>query len=150
MDPGPAVLAAIALFLCAPMLAIAQQPEANGPPASTESAAAGTGSGTVYFFRGIKTLGAWIGYTIYDGGVRLGKLTSGTFLAATLPAGRHEFVVNSERQSALVLEIEPGTTSYVFATITLDVGRPALSVESQTLFEGMRPILKDVTERPRE
>jgi hypothetical protein len=150
MDPGPAVLAAIALFLCAPMLAVAQQPGAHGPPVSTASAAAGTEVGTVYFFRGIKTLGAWIGYTIYDGPARLGKLTSGSYLAVTLPAGRHEFVVNSERQAALVLDIEPGTTSYVFATILPDVGRPSLSVESQTLFEGMRPVLKDVTERPRE
>lgn len=161
---GWTCFAAIVLLLCTPLLTHAQERPANGPTspvaAETDSAvtregvvgrdSAGLDTGTVVFFRGIKMLGAWGGYTIYDGHVELGKLTSGTYFTVQLPAGEHRLVVNSWTQYPQYLSVDPGVTYYVFGTITWSTGNPLLYESPREMFEGMKPILKDVTVKPKE
>jgi len=155
---------AITLILCAPMLTPAQAPAADDAPLPVAGEAQGavnaggaTGGrtasadyGTVVFFRGIKVLGAAWGYTIYDGDTKLGKLTSGTYFSVQLPAGEHRLVVNSWTEHPQYLSVEPGQTYYVFGTVVRMSDHPFLSEAPREMFEGMKPILKDVTVKPQE
>jgi len=161
---GRTCCVAIALLLCAPLVALAQDRSANGAPlpvaAETGSAVTAEGvtgrdstrvdTGTVVFFRGKQLLGAAVGYTIYEGRVKLGKLTNGTYFSMQLPAGEHRLVVNSWTQYPYALEIRPGETHYVMGTITEDTNHPFLSESPREMFEGMKPILKEVGVKPKE
>jgi hypothetical protein len=153
--------AATALLLCTPLLILAQELPANSATlpvaAETDTAVTAEGvagrdsaAGTVVFFRGIKMLGAWGGYTIYEGHVELGKLTSGTYFTVKLPAGEHRLIVNSWTQYPQYLSVEPGLTYYVFGTVVYMSDHPLLYESPREMFEGMKPILKDVTVKPKE
>jgi len=165
---------AFAMALCAPLIAFGQSPappapapeaapaiapeaapvpvtEAAPAPAS-EAAPAATAAdaadmGTVIFFREKKFAGSMIRYIVREGGKELGKMSSGVYFTAQLPAGKHEFEVHSEAKDVLTLEVEPGETYYVIGTVTMGVmaGHPNLSPSDAATFEKMKASLKDVT-----
>jgi len=103
--------------------------------------------GTVIFFREKKFAGSMIRYIVREGGKELGKMSSGVYFTAQLPAGKHEFEVHSEAKDVLTLEVEPGETYYVIGTVTMGVmaGHPNLSPSDAATFEKMKASLKDVT-----
>jgi len=124
----------------APASAPAPQP-ASAPVAS----AGGSGTGTVVFFRESKFLGMAISFKVREGKTELGKLSSGSYFVANLPAGAHEFTVHSEAKDVLNLEVDAGEIYYVQGSISMGVlaGRPNLAPSDQATFDSMKAKLKD-------
>ena len=104
--------------------------------------------GTVIFFRESKFAGAAVSFKVREGETELGKLSSGTYFVANLPAGPHAFVVHSEAKDILNLEVEPGETYYVRGSISMGlmVGRPNLSPSDAATYNGMKDKLKNSAE----
>jgi hypothetical protein len=120
-------------------------PAPTSTPAPAAASTASADQGTVVFFRESKFAGAAVSFKVREKGVELGKLSSGTYFIAHLPAGAHEFEVHSEAKDVLNLEVEAGETYYVQGSISFGVmvGRPNLSPSDATTFESMKPKLKD-------
>lgn len=172
MNMCKTITAAMALALCLLMPAAAQettgavdasaQAEAaeaaeSAEPAATseagetaEAAAEATaGTGKIVFFRPKKFAGAAIVYKVREGDTVLGKLSSGSFFVAEVPAGTHEYYVKSEgKDDTLVLEVEAGETYYVSAGISMGfvAGQGNLSPSDEAAFnEANKKKLKDRT-----
>jgi hypothetical protein len=137
----------LVFLVCAAMPGRAQDPPLSSATGNVEAHA---DTATVVFFRGIMMLGAAVGYTIYEDRVSLGKLKNGTYFSVQLPSGKHQFVVNSWKQYPLSLDIEAGKTYYVRGTMSTQAPYPVLRVEPQSLFDGMKPVLKDVGVKPKD
>lgn len=118
--------------------------EATAAPAAT---AGGAQTGTVIFFREKKFAGAAIRYKVRENGVELCKLKSGSFCTVTVPAGKHEYVVHSEAKDVLALDVQPGQTYYVQASISIGfmAGHPHLASADKSVYEGMKAKLTDNT-----
>lgn len=131
----------------APAAAPAPAPKpASAPAASTTSSGSGgSGTGTVVFFRESKFAGMAVSFKVREGETELGKLSSGTYFTANLPAGPHEFTVHSEAKDVLNLEVESGQTYYVQGSISMGfmVGRPNLAPSDEATFNSMKAKLKD-------
>src|ERR1044071_5287608 len=112
------ISAAVAALLIAPFAAVSQD---NAAPAAPATAAAGGSTGTVVFFREKKMMGAAISYKVRENGVELCKLGSGSFCTVQVPAGKHEYVTKTEAKDVLNMEVEPGETYYVQASISMGV-----------------------------
>ena len=110
----------------APVATAAPAKQATTPAAAATNAGGATGK--VVFFRESKFAGAAVSFKVREGAQELGKLSSGTYFVATLPAGAHTFTVHSEAKDVLNLEVEPGETYYVQGTVSMGfmVGRPNL------------------------
>lgn len=113
------------------------------------AAEATTGTGKIVFFRPKKLTGAAIVYKVREGDTVLGKLSSGSFFVAEVPAGTHEYYVKSEgKDDTLVLEVEAGETYYVSASISMGflAGQGNLSPSDEAAFnEAKKKKLKDRT-----
>jgi hypothetical protein len=146
---------AVALTGCATTAA----PSTQAPPAAAPatkaavsppaSAAAPSGDkGTVVFFREKKFAGAAVSFKVREGEQELGKLSSGTYFTAAVPAGPHAFTVHSEAKDVLNLEVESGETYYVQGSVSMGlmVGRPNLAPSSEAAFNGMKEKLKNSAE----
>jgi hypothetical protein len=134
-------LAALAFAPCA---ALSQDAAATSAPAAD---AAGGATGTVVFFREKKMMGAAISYKVRENGVELCKLSNGSFCTLQVPAGKHEYVTKTEAKDVLNLEVEPGETYYVQASISMGVvaGHSNLAPSTKDAYEGMKAKLKDNT-----
>jgi len=99
------------------------------------------------FFREKKMMGAAIRYKVRENGVELCKLGSGTFCTVQVPAGKHQYTVQTEAKDVLNLEVEPGETYYVQASISMGfaAGHANLAPSTQAVFDGMKEKLKDNT-----
>lgn len=95
-----------------------------------------TGTGQVVFFREKKFAGGGVRFKVRENGEELGKLGSGVYFVHTTQPGAHEYVVHSESEDVLTLEVEEGETYYVQGSITMGVlvGRPNLSPSDETVF----------------
>ena len=177
MNMCKTIPAALALALCLLMPAAAQdateaadasaQAETNEAVEAVEPAAAAeasetveaaaepaaeatAGTGKIVFFRPKKFAGAAIVYKVREGDTVLGKLSSGSFFVAEVPAGTHEYYVKSEgKDDTLVLEVEAGETYYVSAGISMGflAGQGNLSPSDEAAFNeaNKKKKLKDRT-----
>ncbi len=118
---------------------------APAAPASTGIAAPSGDMGNVVFFRESKFVGAMVSFKVREGEQELGKLSSGTYFVAQVPAGAHAFTVHSEAKDVLNLEVERGQTYYVQGSISMGVmvGRPNLAPSDAATFASMKDKLKD-------
>ena len=118
---------------------------APAAPASTGIAAPSGDLGSVVFFRESKFVGAMVSFKVREGEQELGKLSSGTYFVAQVPAGAHAFTVHSEAKDVLNLEVERGQTYYVQGSISMGVmvGRPNLAPSDAATFSAMKHKLKD-------
>ncbi|GFE81523.1 hypothetical protein GCM10011487_35230 [Steroidobacter agaridevorans] len=115
-------------------------------PASAPAANAGSGgTGTIVFFRESKFAGMAISFKVREGQTELGKLSSGSYFVANLPAGAHEFTVHSEAKDVLNIEVDPGETYYIQGSISMGflAGRPNLAPSDEATFNSMKAKLKD-------
>ena len=138
----------ISIGLAAMMLAPFAFSQDNAPsPAPTATAAGGTDSGTIVFFREKKFAGSAIRYKVRENGVELCKLASGTFCSLQVSTGKHSYEVHSEAKDVLNLEVESGETYYVIGGISMGfmAGHPNLAPSTKTVFDGMKDKLKDNT-----
>jgi hypothetical protein len=140
------ISAGLAALLFVPFAVVSQETAPAAAPAA-DAAAAAAGTGTVVFFREKKMMGAAIRYKVRENGVELCKLGSGTFCTVQAPVGKHEYLVKTEAKDALNLEVEPGETYYVQASISMGVmaGHANLAPSTKEAFEGMKAKLKDNT-----
>ena len=101
--------------------------------------------GNVVFFRESQFVGAMVSFKVREGEQELGKLSSGTYFVAQVPAGAHAFTVHSEAKDVLNLEVERGQTYYVQGSISMGVmvGRPNLAPSDAATFASMKDKLKD-------
>lgn len=125
----------------APAAAPAPAPKAASAPAAN----AGSGTGTVVFFRESKFAGMAISFKVREGQTELGKLSSGSYFVANLPAGAHEFTVHSEAKDVMNLEVDAGETYYIQGSISMGflAGRPNLAPSDAATFTSMKAKLKD-------
>lgn len=128
----------------APVAAPAPAP-APKPVSAPAASAGGAGTGTIVFFRESKFAGMAISFKVREGKAELGKLSSGSYFVATLPAGAHEFTVHSEAKDVLNIEVDAGETYYVQGSISMGflAGRPNLAPSDEATFNSMKPKLKD-------
>lgn len=107
--------------------------------ANTLIGAAPADKGQVVFFRESKFAGAAIGFKVREGDTELGKLRSGNYFVATVEPGKHEYNVHGETKDVLALEVEPGETYYVKASISMGflAGRPNLAPSDEATFLSM-------------
>jgi hypothetical protein len=86
-------------------------------------------------------------YKVRENGVELCKLGSGSFCTVQVPAGKHAYVTKTEATDVLNMEVEPGQTCYVQASISMGVvaGHSNLAPSTQEVFDGMKAKLKDNT-----
>lgn len=114
---------------------------ASTPPSAGENLA----QGSVVFFRESAFVGGGLSFIVREGKKEIGKLSSGTYFTAHLPAGAHTFEVHSEAKDTLSLEVEAGETYYVQGSVTFGVliARPGLAPSNAAVFEAMRPKLKE-------
>ena len=106
--------------------------------------AAPDGKGQIVFFRPSKMVGAAIGFKVREGETELGKLRNGRYFVASVEPGTHEYVVHSETQDVLTIEVEAGETYYVQGTLGMGIvtGRPNLSPSDEGTFNGLSTKLK--------
>jgi len=128
----------------APPAAPAAAP-APTPASDPVASAPGAGTGTVVFFRESKFLGMAISFKVREGQAELGKLSSGSYFVANLPAGAHEFTVHSEAKDVLNIEVDSGETYYIQGSISMGVlaGRPNLAPSNEAAFNSVKAKLKD-------
>lgn len=129
-----------------PAPAAAPAPAPAPKPASAPAAnAGGGGTGTVVFFRESKFAGMAISFKVREGQAELGKLSSGSYFVANLPAGAHEFTVHSEAKDVLNIEVDAGETYYIQGSISMGflAGRPNLAPSDEATFNSMKAKLKD-------
>jgi hypothetical protein len=138
------IKAAIAALVITPCVTLSNDNATSPTPAS--DAAAGN-TGTVVFFREKKMMGAAISYKVRENGVELCKLSSGSFCTLQVPAGKHAYVTKTEATDTLNMEVEPGETYYVQASISMGVvaGHSNLAPSTKDVFDGMKAKLKDNT-----
>ncbi len=146
------------IVLCALLLATAvagaqgnESPPAQDPAVVTASsdvpaAVPSDGPyGTIIFFRPRKMLGAAVGFKVREGETELGKLRNGTFFALKVAPGSHQYVVHSETEDVLTMEVEAGETYFVQGALGMGIvaGRPNLSPSDRATFESMKDKLKE-------
>ncbi|GAA5081997.1 DUF2846 domain-containing protein [Lysobacter panacisoli] len=129
-------------LLMLPAMSMAQ--EANGttaaataaPAANALIAAAPQDKGQIVFFREPKFVGAAVGFKVREGEAELGKLRNGRYFVVTAEPGKHEYNMHGETKDVLTLEIEPGETYYVQASIGMGLvaGRPNLAPSDEATF----------------
>jgi hypothetical protein len=114
-------------------------------PAATGIAAPSGDMGNVVFFRESKFAGSMVSFKVREGEQELGKLSSGAYFVAQVPAGAHAYTVHSEAKDILNLEVERGQTYYVQGSISMGfmVGRPNLAPSDAATFAAMKDKLKD-------
>jgi hypothetical protein len=130
-----------------PAEAVPAAPAADA--AASAEPVADVGTGRIIFFRPKKFAGAAIKFKVREGEAILGKLGSGSFFAADVPAGVHNYTVRSEgADDALTLEVEAGETYYVIGTISMGMfaGQGNLAPSDQAAFdEANEKKLRDTT-----
>src|SRR5262245_36223309 len=102
---------------------------------------------TIIFFRPKKMVGALIGFKVREDsteGKELGKLRNGTYFEVKVAPGTHRYVVHSEAQDVLTMEVEAGETYYVQGTLGMGVvaGRPNIAPSDQAAFDSIKAKLK--------
>lgn len=129
----------------APPPAPAAAPAPAPKPVSAPAASAGSGTGTIVFFRESKFAGMAISFKVREGETELGKLSSGSYFVANVPAGAHEFTVHSEAKDVLNIEVDAGETYYVQGSISIGflAGRPNLAPSDAATFNSLKAKLKD-------
>jgi hypothetical protein len=132
----------IAWILLMPGMAFAQQ-----NPWAPAGASAKPATGIVVFFREKKYMGGGVPFKVREGSRELGKLSNGTYFTIKVRPGKHEYVVHSETQDVLTLEVEPGETYFVSLRLGLGVAlyRPNLAPSDRQTFIKLYDKLKDVT-----
>lgn len=128
--------------------------EAAAAPAPATAASAiaipapPAGMGQVVFFREKKFAGSAVRFKVRENGEELGKLGSGIYFVHATQPGVHEYVVHSEAEDVLTLEVEDGETYYVQGSITMGlmVGRPNLSPTDEATFAAASAKLKPAKE----
>lgn len=143
----------LSLLTCFAAAAVAEEPAAAPEPAATPAPAAAPaaaepaagGEGTIVFFRPKKMMGAAVGFKVREAGVELGKLRNGSFFVLKVAPGKHQYVVHSETEDVLTMEVEAGQTYYVQGTLGMGVvaGRPNLSPSDQATFDAIKDKLKE-------
>jgi hypothetical protein len=125
--------------------AAAPAPAPAPKAASAPAANAGSGTGTIVFFRESKFAGMAISFKVREGEAELGKLSSGSYFVANVPAGAHEFTVHSEAKDVLNIEVDAGETYYVQGSISIGflAGRPNLAPSDAAKFNSLKAKLKD-------
>jgi hypothetical protein len=133
---------AIAWAVLMPFTAFAQE-----NPWAPAGASAKPTTGVVVFFREKKYMGGGVPFKVREGTKELGKLSNGTYFTIKARPGKHEYVVHSETQDVLTLEVEPGETYFVSLRLGLGVAlyRPNLSPSDRQTFIKLYDKLKDVT-----
>jgi hypothetical protein len=119
---------------------------AAAPAAASPAIAPPSGDGgTIVFFRASKFVGGAVSFKVREGEQELGKLSSGTYFIANVPAGAHAYTVHSEAKDVLNLEVERGQTYYVQGSVSMGVmvGRPNLAPSDEATFNSMKAKLKD-------
>lgn len=131
-----------ALILLAPCAGFAQQ-----NPWAPAGASAKPTTGVVVFFREKKFAGGGVPFKVREGTTELGKLSNGTYFTIRTRPGKHEYVVHSETEDVLTLEVEPGETYFVSLRLGLGVAlyRPNLAPSDRQAFIKLYDKLKDVT-----
>ncbi|AXK72632.1 DUF2846 domain-containing protein [Lysobacter sp. TY2-98] len=140
---------ALSLVLMSPIVALADDaPTAPAAPvaapANTLISAAPADKGQIVFFRESKFAGGAIGFKVREGETELGKLRSGNYFVAVVEPGKHEYNVHGETKDILTMEVEPGETYYVKATISMGflAGRPNIAPSDEAAFLAVSAKLK--------
>lgn len=97
------------------------------------------GKGQVVFFREKKFTGAAIRFKVREGETELGKLSNGVYFVTPVDPGSHTFAVHTEAQDNLTLDVKPGETYFVKATISMGfmAGHPHLASSDEASFEAL-------------
>lgn len=129
--------------------AAVETPAVEAPPATGEQSASivpppPEGKGQVVFFRPAKFVGAAVSYKVREGETELGKLSNGRYFVHVTNPGGHAYVVHSEVQDVLTMEIDPGETYYVTSSLSVGVvvGRPNIAPSDKDAFDSVAAKLK--------
>ncbi len=87
---------------------------------------------TVYFYRGGKFAGSFIGYDLLHNGQVIGRIKSNTIIAYQCPAGQQLFSGITESESSIKVEVVAGEIYFVECGIAAGVvvGRPSFRLTS--------------------
>jgi hypothetical protein len=120
----------------APAVAPAATPTTADATANGLIAPPPPGKGQIVFFREKKFTGAAIRFKVREGDAELGKLSNGVYFVVPVDPGTHTYTVHTEAKDNLTLEVEPGETYFVKASISMGflAGHPNLSPSDETSF----------------
>lgn len=130
-----ALIAIVAVALCAPGLASAKEKKPKEPPPPIALTTPPAGKGQIVFFRP-GGMGFAIACSVNEHGQKVSSLGAGKYFVMVADPGRHEFLVKSEAKDALAVEVEPDETQFVFCQIKMGVlvGRPDISPSTEEEF----------------
>jgi Protein of unknown function (DUF2846) len=102
---------------------------------------------TVYFYRGGKFAGSFVGYDLKHNNQVIGKVTSNTVVKYRCSAGMQKFIATTESQNSILIEVKTGETYYVECSVATGVvvGRPSFrqvsSLQAQKEIQQIDPSL---------
>ncbi len=82
---------------------------------------------TVYFYRGGKFAGSFVGYDVKHNNQVIGRVTSNSVLKYRCTAGMQKFIATTESQNSILINVKAGETYYVECSVAIGVvvGRPS-------------------------
>jgi hypothetical protein len=118
------------------------QPAAKQSGTEIVIAAPPKGKGQVVFFRKGGFVGAGVGCSLHENGVKLSTLGAGKYFVLIEDPGKHAFMTHSEAKDVLSLEVEPDETQYVTCSIKMGmmVGRPDIRPATAEEFRAMKAL----------
>ena len=110
--------------------------------------AADSNNALVTFLRESAFTGGGISYYIYEDGVRIGALKSGTWFMYRAKPGKHTYHAETEAKDMITLTVVAGENYYIVGGIGMGVwaGRPQLKEASEPFAKSLLPGLKYITE----
>jgi Protein of unknown function (DUF2846) len=82
---------------------------------------------TVYFYRGGKFAGSFVGYDLKHNNQVIGRVTSSSVVKYRCALGMQKFVATTESQNSIMLDVKAGETYYIECSVATGVvvGRPS-------------------------
>jgi hypothetical protein len=82
---------------------------------------------TVYFYRGGKFAGSFVGYDLKHNNQVIGRVTSNSVVKYRCTAGMQKFIATTESQNSILINVKAGETYYVECSVAIGVvvGRPS-------------------------
>jgi hypothetical protein len=117
----------LALLLLAVIAACSTVPVAQRSSSVSQPSAS---SALVYFYRTHSSPGAVVGVDLQDNGIDIGTLEDGTYFVYHANPGEHVLSATTETTTTKNLNLQPGATYYIKATVVRihEIFQPSLGV----------------------
>lgn len=94
------------------------------------------GKGQIVFYRTGTIMGAAMGCSVNEKGLKISSLGAGRYFILVTDPGRHEYTVKSEAKDVLALEVEADETQFAMCKIKMGLmaGRPDLAPSDEAAF----------------